>query len=53
MDVSFVTEWVLRGNLILSLNVPVLRPILFATKFDMLQFESDLTLKFVQRSCFS
>jgi hypothetical protein len=53
MDVSFVTEWVLRDNLVLSLSVPVLRPILFATKFEMLQSESDLTLKSVQQSCFS
>ena len=49
MDVSFVTEWVLRDNLILSLNLPVFRPILFATKFHMLQFEPDLTLKFVRK----
>ena len=39
MDVSFVTEWGLGDNLVLSLNLPVLRPILFATKFDMLQFD--------------
>jgi len=49
MDVSFVTEWGLGENLVLSLNLPVLRPILFATKFDMLQFEPDVTLKFVRR----
>lgn len=47
MDVSFVTEFVLSDDLVLSLNVPVLRPLLFATKFDMLQFEPDVTLKFV------
>jgi len=49
MDVSFVTEWGLGENLVLSLNLPVLRPILFATAFDMLQFEPDVTLKFVRR----
>jgi hypothetical protein len=49
MDVSFVTEFGLSDDLVLSLNVPVLRPLLFATKFDMLQFEPDVTLKFVVR----
>lgn len=48
-DVSFITEWGLSEDLVLSLNLPVLRPILFATKFDMLQFEPDLTLKFVRQ----
>ena len=47
MDISFVTEFGLSDDLVLSLNVPVLRPLLFAAKFDMLQFEPDVTLKFV------
>ncbi len=49
MDVSFVTEWGLGDDLVLSLDLPVMRPILFATTFQMLQFEPDLTLKFVRR----
>ena len=49
MDVSFFTEFGLRDDLILSINLPVLRPILFATKFHMLQFEPDATLKFVRQ----
>jgi hypothetical protein len=47
MDVSFITEFGLSNDLVLSLNVPVLRPILFATRFNMLQFEPDVTLKFL------
>jgi hypothetical protein len=49
MDVSFVTAFGLGDDLVLSLNVPVLRPLLFAAKFDMLQFEPDITLKFVAK----
>lgn len=47
MDVSFVTEFGLSDDLVLSLNLPVLRPLLFAARFGMLQFEPDATLKFV------
>jgi hypothetical protein len=47
MDVSFFAEFGLSDDVILSINLPVLRPLLFATKFDMLQFEPDATLKFV------
>lgn len=49
MDISFITEFGLSDDLVLSVNVPVLRPLLFATKFDMLQFEPDVTLKIVVR----
>jgi len=49
MDVSFFTELGLSGNKFLSINVPVMRPILFAAQFDMLQFEPDVTLKFVAK----
>jgi hypothetical protein len=46
-DISFVAEFGSVKNVLFSLDVPVFRPILFATSFDMLQFEPDVTAKFI------
>lgn len=45
-DISFVAEFGSVSNVLFSLDVPVFRPVLFATSFDMLQFEPDVTAKF-------
>ena len=45
-DVSFFTEVSLGGRARLTFDLPVMRPILFATAFDMLQFEPEITLAF-------
>jgi hypothetical protein len=38
-DVSFFMDFGLRGNWTIHVDLPVFRPILFATSFHMLQFE--------------
>jgi hypothetical protein len=43
-DVSAIAEVGLTDTLSLVFNLPVMRPILFATAFKMLQFEPDVTL---------
>ena len=45
-DVSFFAEVGVAQDISLLFNIPVMRPILFATAFDMLQFEPDVTLNF-------
>jgi len=46
MDIAFVVEIPLKRNLSLSINIPVMRPILFGASFDMLQAELEVTLAF-------
>ena len=46
MDVSFFAEIGLKENVALLVNVPVMRPILFAAAFRMLQFEPEVMLLF-------
>jgi hypothetical protein len=46
MDISFFTEIGLKENVALLVNVPVMRPILFAAAFRMLQFEPEVMLLF-------
>jgi hypothetical protein len=48
LDVSFFTEIGLKRDVSLTINVPVMRPILFAAAFRMLQFEPEVTLGFRQ-----
>ena len=45
-DISFFMEFGLSDRAALSVNIPVMRPILFGVAFDMLQFEPDVTLVF-------
>ncbi len=45
-DISFFAEVGVAENISLFFNVPVMRPILFATAFDMLQFEPFVVLNF-------
>ena len=45
-DVSFFTEIGLDDDLALDLDLPVMRPLLFATAFDMVQFEPSASLRF-------
>ncbi len=46
LDISFFTEVVLKDNMSLLVNIPVVRPILFGAAFDMLQFEPEVVLLF-------
>ncbi len=48
-DISFVTEVGLTDSMSLVINVPVMRPILFATAFKLLQLEPDVALVFRRR----
>jgi len=41
-DVMFVTQFKRNDEKLVSLNIPVFRPILFGTAFKMLQFEPEL-----------
>ncbi len=45
-DVSFFTEIGLDDDLALDLDLPVMRPLLFAASFDMVQFEPSASLRF-------
>ncbi len=46
MDISFFTEIGIGPDTSVVVNVPVMRPVLFAAAFGMLQFEPDVTLSF-------
>jgi len=46
MDISFFTEIGLSDKMSLTVDIPVMRPILFAAAFKMLQFEPSVTLNF-------
>jgi hypothetical protein len=46
MDVSFFTEVGIGEGRTITVNIPVMRPLLFAAAFKMLQFEPEVTLKF-------
>jgi hypothetical protein len=46
MDISFFTEIGLTDKMSIVIDIPVMRPILFATAFKMLQFEPEVTLNF-------
>lgn len=50
VDVSFFTELGVLDNTSVVIDVPVMRPILFAAAFDMLQFEPDVALHFRQET---
>ncbi len=43
-DIQFFVEVPLKSDLALTINLPVMRPILFATAFKVLQFEPDVSL---------
>lgn len=45
-DISLFKEITLKNNTVLHFDLPVMRPILFASAFKMLQFEPTLSLKF-------
>ncbi|MBK8808443.1 MAG: hypothetical protein IPO21_18155 [Bacteroidales bacterium] len=45
-DVMLLVRYQLQDNLHLTLEVPVMRPILFAAAFKMLQFEPQITLDY-------
>lgn len=45
-DISFLIEFNTKDDKVLSIDIPVFRPILFATSFEMLQFEPSATLKY-------
>jgi len=49
-EISLFAELGLRENLALTFNLPVMRPILFAAAFKILQFEPDVTLSFRVRA---
>ena len=50
MDISFFTEWGLTENAAISVNIPVMRPVLFGLSFQMLQFEPDVAVLFRSHS---
>ncbi|MBN1273942.1 MAG: hypothetical protein JXB26_16885 [Candidatus Aminicenantes bacterium] len=45
-DIMLVTKYSLSSKYSLTFNLPVMRPILFGVRFDMLQFEPEFTLEF-------
>lgn len=46
-DIMFLSRFqTSRENLKLALEIPVMRPVLFAVSYDMLQFEPELTFEF-------
>ncbi len=45
-DIMFLLRYNLPNNNSLVFNLPVMRPILFGTAFDMLQFEPEVSLNF-------
>lgn len=49
-DISFFTELGLGNDAVLDLDLPVMRPILFLTSFDMVQFEPSASLRFRVRT---
>jgi len=49
-DVQFFAEVPLSADLRLTFNLPVMRPILFAAAFQVLQFEPDVTLTWRRRA---
>lgn len=44
-DISFFTEFQLKQNKSLHIDIPLFRPILFASAFSMLQFEPSMTYR--------
>ena len=50
MDVSFFIETHLKKNMSISIDIPVVRPILFGAAFEMLQFEPEVALLFRQQT---
>jgi hypothetical protein len=50
MDISFYVEVGVADNMSVSIDVPVIRPILFGVAFDMLQFEPEVTLLFARQT---
>ncbi len=45
-DISFFMEFGVANNMVAHVDIPVFRPILFATSFKMLQFEPSVTFKY-------
>lgn len=45
-DIMFDTKFRVNDNVSVTLNLPVMRPILFAAAFKMLQFEPQLSFEF-------
>jgi hypothetical protein len=45
-DIMFITKHRLNDNHSITLNLPVMRPVLFGLAFKMLQFEPELTFEF-------
>ena len=48
-DIMFITRYSLSQNHAISFNLPVMRPILFALSFKMLQFEPEFTFEFKKK----
>jgi hypothetical protein len=49
-DISAFAEFPTGNGTLLHVDLPVMRPILFAAAFHMLQFEPSVTLKFTDKS---
>jgi hypothetical protein len=45
-DIMLVTKYTLSPRYALTFNLPVMRPILFGLRFDMLQFEPEFTFEY-------
>jgi len=48
-DIMLVTRYSLSSRTALAFHLPVMRPVLFGIRFDMLQFEPEFTLEFKKR----
>ena len=48
-DVMLLTRFRLKDKATLNLEIPVMRPILFAAAFKMLQFEPEVTFEFTKK----
>ncbi len=42
-DIAFFAELAVQQDMIVAVDLPVMRPVVFGTMFDMLQFEPDVT----------
>lgn len=48
-DVMLLTQFRIKEKTALNIEIPVMRPILFAAAFDMLQFEPEVTVEFSKK----
>ncbi|ERP39039.1 hypothetical protein [Chitinivibrio alkaliphilus] len=45
-DIAVTAGYEISGDKLLRLSVPLMRPLLFGLRFDMVQFEPDITLEY-------